>query len=159
MTQSHPSFPWYKDGLHFSCTQCGKCCTGSPGFVWVSEQEMAEMAQFLKISIKDFKRLYVRRLHNRYLLVEKKSQNHDCVFYKDRKCQVYQARPSQCRTYPFWKENLLSPQSWEEAAQTCEGICPEAPLISFESIQEQLKQQISDQNEHYVPASPEANYT
>src|SRR5262245_18529291 len=29
------SEPWYQDGLEFTCTRCGKCCTGEPGFVSV----------------------------------------------------------------------------------------------------------------------------
>lgn len=128
-------FPWYKDGLNFKCTQCGKCCTGSPGYVWVDEDEIINMAQFLKISVKDFKRLYLRQKDNKYLLIEKKSQNYDCIFLKEGKCEVYKARPMQCRTYPFWPENLSSESSWNLAAQECEGISKEAPLISYEEIE------------------------
>ena len=36
--------PWYKEGLRFKCTECGKCCTGAPGYVWVNKEEVAEMA-------------------------------------------------------------------------------------------------------------------
>lgn len=136
--QSNP-LPWYKDGLNFKCTECGKCCTGSPGFVWVSNEEMTAIAQLLNISIELFKRRYVRQRNNRYALVEKKSQNNDCIFLQGKKCQIYQARPSQCRTFPWWRENLNSKQSWEIAAQSCEGINPEAPLVPYSQIVEQLK--------------------
>ena len=33
--------PWYKDGLGFQCTQCGDCCTGAPGYVWINAAEIA----------------------------------------------------------------------------------------------------------------------
>jgi Fe-S-cluster containining protein len=135
------SLPWYKDGLRFQCTECGKCCTGSPGFVWVSEDEMAAMAAFLNISLELFKRKYVRRRGNHYALVEKKKQNgdYDCIFLKDKKCQVYQTRPTQCRTYPWWRENLATEQSWKDAAMECEGINDQAPLLPYSQIVELVR--------------------
>lgn len=129
---------WYQEGLKFKCTECGKCCTGAPGYVWVSEKEMEEMAAFLNLSLKDFMRTYVRRVGQRYSLNES-SKTFDCIFLKEKKCQVYGARPLQCRTYPWWPHNLRSTASWEETAQTCEGISEEAPLVSFEMIEENRK--------------------
>lgn len=127
-------FPWYKGGLRFQCTGCGKCCTGSPGYVWVTEEEMAGMAALLNISSDLFKRRYTRKRDNRYCLTEKKSQDHDCVFLKDKKCLVYEARPQQCRTFPWWEENLKSEESWKCAAEHCEGINDTAPLVSYQEI-------------------------
>lgn len=150
-TNDRFAFPWYKNGLPFSCTQCGKCCTGSPGYVWVNEAEMAEMAEFLKISIADFKKFYARRFGQKYLLIEKKSQNHSCIFYKDQKCQVYAVRPLQCRSYPFWKENVNSEKSWNLIAQECEGISTDAPLVTYETIEKWIQdQQTQNPNEHFV---------
>jgi uncharacterized protein len=127
---------WYSEGLKFKCTECGKCCTGSPGYVWVNEQEMQAMATFLSLSLKEFMRQYVRRVGQRYSLLESK-RTFDCIFLKDKKCQVYGARPTQCRTYPWWPQNLRSQQAWEETARTCEGINPDAPLIPLATIEEQ----------------------
>jgi len=130
--------PWYKDGLRFKCTGCGQCCTGSPGHVWVTPAEIEAMAEFLKISMEEFIKKYTRRVGNRVSLKEH-SKPYDCVFLKDKKCQVYGARPTQCRTYPWWSENLKSPQHWEETASRCEGIDhPDAPLISLGEIQKHL---------------------
>lgn len=135
------SDPWYDKGLRFQCTGCGKCCTGSPGYVWINEHEIEEMASFLQISVQEFMKKYVRRVGSRYSLVELKP-NYDCVFLKDRKCQVYGARPIQCRTYPWWPQNLNSEESWQETARTCEGISEESPLVSRDSIEEQQLIQI-----------------
>ena len=70
----------------------------------------------------------------RISLLESK-KNYDCVFLKDKKCQVYGARPTQCRTYPWWPHNLRSQQAWEETARTCEGINSDAPLVDMETIE------------------------
>ena len=40
---------WYHEGLRFECTQCGKCCSGAPGFVWVDDGEVAAMAQVMEM--------------------------------------------------------------------------------------------------------------
>ena len=37
--------PWYRDGLAFTCTRCGACCTGAPGYVWVDADEIAALAE------------------------------------------------------------------------------------------------------------------
>lgn len=130
--------PWYKKGLRFGCTQCGKCCTGSPGYVWVNEKEMEEMATFLKITLPEFIKLYTRKIEGQLALKEL-GRPYDCIFLRDGKCQVYGARPTQCRTFPFWKENLESKEAWEETALRCEGVNhPDAPLISLTQIQKQL---------------------
>lgn len=136
--------PWYHQGLRFKCTGCGKCCTGTPGFVWVSENEMEDMAASLNMSLDLFKRKYTRQRANRYALIEKKikgTEDHACVFLKDRKCMVYQARPTQCKTFPWWPENLNSQASWQLAAAECEGINDQAPVVSFTKINEALKQE------------------
>jgi len=130
--------PWYKDGLRFQCTECGKCCTGQPGYVWVSEEEMQKIADHLQISLKDFKCRYTRLKGGRYALLELPKRDHDCIFLKDNKCSIYPVRPKQCRTFPWWKDNLKSPEAWKRAAVECEGINEEAPLIAFGEIQDTL---------------------
>lgn len=131
------SLPWYKEGLKFKCTECGKCCTGSRGFVWITEEEAIAIAASLNLSLKVFKIRYTRSRDNRLALVEKKNAdgNYECIFLKGKKCEVYQNRPKQCRTFPWWQENLNSQESWKLAAQDCEGINDEAPLVPYLSIQ------------------------
>ncbi len=135
------SLPWYKEGLRFKCTGCGKCCTGGPGIVWITEAEMEKIAAYLKISLSAFKRTYIRHIDNRFALIERKTPDgeYDCIFLKDKKCMVYQDRPLQCRTFPWWQQNLNSEESWKLAAEECEGINEEAPLISCSEIQATLQ--------------------
>jgi uncharacterized protein len=129
--------PWYADGLRFQCTECGQCCTGAPGYTWVSEEEIATIAYHLNLSLKEFSKRYLRRVMGRQALLEL-PRTYDCIFLKDKKCQIYSVRPKQCRTFPWWRQNLSSPEAWEEAAKHCEGINPMAPLVPGEVIQEQL---------------------
>jgi Fe-S-cluster containining protein len=132
-----PVKPWYKEGLKFKCTGCGKCCTGGPGYVWVSEDEITAMATFLKISNKQFVQQYTRMAFGRLALLENKI-SFDCVFLKGKQCKIYEARPKQCRKFPWWEENLKSPERWAETAKECEGIDhPDAPLINLETIEKE----------------------
>lgn len=131
-----PSSPWYKEGLRFACTGCGQCCTGSPGYVWVNDEEITQIAAFLQLSREEFIQRYLRRVKGRFSLIEK-APHYDCVFLKDKKCEIYPCRPTQCRTFPFWPKNLESNHSWQETAKQCEGICPDAPLVPLEEIESQ----------------------
>lgn len=130
--------PWYKNGLKFKCTGCGQCCTGSPGYIWFTHEEGKNIADSLGISIEDFYLLYSRRINDRYSLREIQG-SYDCIFLKNKKCTIYNVRPKQCRTYPWWLSNLKSKKAWNEAAKYCEGINhPEATLVSINTIQEEL---------------------
>lgn len=72
--------PWFEDGLRFRCTRCGKCCAGpEPGFVWVTEDEVEMIAEFLGEPLAQVNQLYVRQLGRQRALREK--ANHDCVFF------------------------------------------------------------------------------
>ncbi len=129
--------PWYRDGLRFRCTRCGHCCTGKPGYVWVSAAEVAAIAAFRGEPVEETIGLFTRLAHRGRSLREK--PNGDCVFFdREAGCTVYPVRPRQCRTWPFWESNVASLEAWE---QTC-GVCPGAgqgELIPAEEITRRLK--------------------
>lgn len=129
--------PWYKDGLRFECTGCGKCCTGAPGYIWVTETEIVAIAKFLKLDLEAFMHAYVIEIDGR-LSLRDDPISYDCAFLKNKKCQIYSVRPKQCRTYPWWPRHLKSKEDWLEAAKECEGISQDAPHVSCETIREQL---------------------
>lgn len=133
---------WFENGLRFKCTECGKCCTGSPGYVWVDDEEIKQMAAYLNLSVPEFARRYLRRKENRWSIIELTKNNFDCIFLKDKKCQIYPVRPKQCRTFPWWPQNLKSEKAWEEAAKFCEGIQQNAPIVPYETIETQLNIQL-----------------
>jgi Fe-S-cluster containining protein len=120
MSVNETSSPWYRDGLAFTCTRCGNCCTGAPGYVWVSRDEIRQIAEFRGEGVREFSSKFVRRVQNRYSLVEKPGG--DCIFWdKQAGCTVYPARPVQCRTWPFWPENVEHPEAWAGVCQVCPG--------------------------------------
>ena len=127
---------WYATGLSFECTQCGQCCTGAPGNVWVNDDEIEAIANHLDKPVGEIRLLYARPSRGGVSL--KEFENGDCVFLdpKTRGCTVYPVRPRQCRTWPFWNSNISSAESWR---QTCE-VCPGAgtgKLFEIEAIQKQ----------------------
>ncbi len=129
MSDASPT-EWYADGLRFSCTQCGNCCTGPTGYVWFTPAEAQAMADYLKIPLSEFNQRYTRRVLARRSLAETRQPNgeYDCVFLTapdeqgKRGCSIYPVRPQQCRTWPFWPENLRSAHDWRYAAQRCPGM-------------------------------------
>lgn len=136
----HTSSKWYKDGIKFECTGCGKCCTGSPGYVWLRDSEIEKIAEHLQISIKEFLRKYTRLVNGKVSLLEDK-KSFDCVFLKDQKfCTIYNVRPKQCKTYPFWDEVFSSEDAWMEESTRCEGINKsDGTSFSEDEIQERLE--------------------
>jgi Fe-S-cluster containining protein len=130
--------PWYAEGLSFTCTGCGNCCTGAPGFVWVSEEEIDQLADWLTMDRAQFVRQYVRKVGRRKSLVEYASG--DCVFFdpETRRCRVYPVRPGQCRTWPFWDSNLRSPAAWESTCTQCPGA-GRGQVVPLEEIERQRR--------------------
>ncbi len=129
--------PWYADGLAFECTRCGKCCTGAPGYVWVTDEELATIAKFLGQPLNEVRDLYSRRASGRRSLRER--PNGDCVFWDHRKgCTIYSVRPPQCRTWPFWESNVATPEDWEHTCQVCPGS-GKGEVIPVEEITRRLK--------------------
>jgi uncharacterized protein len=110
---------WYSEGLKFTCQQCAACCSGDPGFVWVTENNIIEIANYLRIGIDKMKSHYIRNAGSGFSLVE--MPNGDCIFLRDKKCQIYPVRPVQCTTWPFWKANLESRETWYICCNTCPG--------------------------------------
>jgi len=136
---AEPKAPWYKEGLRFKCTGCGECCTGAPGYVWIDEKEIAEMAKFLNISAEEFVKKYTRKVNGGISLNEHPT-NYDCVFLKEKKCLVYGARPHQCKAFPWWPDHLRSKKEWKEAAKRCEGINhADAPLVTLGEIHSAIR--------------------
>lgn len=131
------SDPWYEDGLRFECTQCGKCCSGFPGVVWVNEEELQAIADFRGEPLLEVKALYTRWINGRRSLRDKLSD--DCVFYEaGQGCTIYPVRPRQCRTWPFWESNVESLEAWTKTQEKCPGA-GHGQLISAEEITQRMK--------------------
>jgi uncharacterized protein len=140
------SKPWYKDGLCFECTQCGDCCTGEPGLVLFTTEEGEAMAAQLGITLEDFLFVHGSKTTDEDLwqLNEFLSEyGHDCsLLGRDEAgktwCRAHAARPMQCRTWPFWPDNLRNKGAWEKAGSDCEGI-GRGSIVSLRVIQSEME--------------------
>ena len=101
-----------KNGFNFAftpsaCDTCaGNCCIGESGYIWINKTEMLTLSEHLKISLDELKEKYLRKVGYKYSIKEKKlsADNFACTFFdlKKKQCSIYEARPVQCRTFPFW---------------------------------------------------------
>ncbi len=126
--------PWYREGLKFRCTQCGNCCTGSSGAVWVNDAEIQQIAEYLDKPIGEIRLFHTRPLRGQVSLRE--YANGDCIFFDGltRRCQIYPVRPRQCRTWPFWGSNLTDEAAWQTTCQICPGS-GQGDLIPLQEIE------------------------
>lgn len=133
--------PWYQDGLRFECTACGKCCSGAPGFVWVTAEEISDLARVMQLDEQDFRERFVRKVGSRWSL--KEYPDGDCILLdpKTRHCLVYQGRPVQCRTWPFWSSNVKTQEAWEETCRICPGAGT-GTLYTLEQIEVERKKKV-----------------
>lgn len=138
--------PWWKDGLPFGCTQCGKCChaRGEPGHpdeiahVAVNEAEQQDLARHLGLDLREFQDRFTEADEDGYRGL-RFEQGH-CVFLDGAHCTVHEAKPVQCRTWPFWPELLRSRAVY---AREVQSFCPgslRGTLVPAAEIRRQLRE-------------------
>ena len=108
MNRAEPVRP--KDQVCFQCRRCGNCCRDLEGQLMLEPLDAYHLARLLReqgkaASIDD---VYVRYAHPDIVegilpiyLMDTVGPGHACVFLKDGRCSVYEARPYVCRIYPF----------------------------------------------------------
>lgn len=138
---------FYSEGLQFQCQGSAKCCVsrGGYGFVWLTKTDRKALAKHHGMTLRDFTETYCELQDKIYKL--KESQTADCIFLRGKKCGVYEARPTQCKTWPFWPE-LMNARSWnKDVVAFCPGV-GKGKIWSAKEIEEQLKAQIASQNNY-----------
>lgn len=129
---------FYKDGLNFSCDRgCRDCCANEPGLVFLSKVDIENIAKAVNLTFDETVEVYTRRFKSdggEDLLVLKEYSNNDCIFLKENGCSIYQNRPIQCITYPFWKRIIESKESWDNEKMYCKGINSKDGFVSKEDI-------------------------
>ena len=100
-----------KEGFDYAftpdaCETCqGRCCTGESGYIYVSKSEIENISSLLNLDVKEFVNKYLFKKMYKYSIKEiEYNDSFECVFY-DREsngCKIYDARPTQCKTFPFW---------------------------------------------------------
>lgn len=119
-----------KDGFSYgfdpsACDTCkGNCCIGESGYIWISKSEILALSSHLGMGDLEFVNEYLSKIGYRYTLKEEEFEGgYRCIFFDmiKRCCSVYNARPAQCRTFPFW-DHFKTHQ--EEVEKECPGIYP-----------------------------------
>lgn len=137
------SSPWYKDGLRFTCTACGECCKahGEYSHVYLTTPEVAPLAAALDLTEEAFLKEHCTEDRGWIVL---KAEDPACPFLsKEGRCNVYEARPMQCRTWPFWKENLQE-SHWKGPVK---AICPGLDSGQLHSAED--LEAVADHNEQW----------
>lgn len=115
--------PIARKNLRFACTACGACCE-KPGWVFFDSYDRRRAARFLKIPVSEFRARHGGDAEGTWIRV---TRRRICPFFAEKSCSIYSARPVQCRTYPFWPENMRSWIDWNEVCRTCPGAAPGGP--------------------------------
>ena len=109
----------------YKCNKCpGYCC--SYPVIPLKKRDVERLAEHFGLSFKDARRKFTKVDGDEPYAMRRKEDVHFgriCRFFdtKERRCTVYEARPVQCRTWPFWPENVESPEDWEHVTQICPG--------------------------------------
>ncbi|MCF8067815.1 MAG: YkgJ family cysteine cluster protein [Desulfobacterales bacterium] len=139
--QNRPYF--FDTGIRFECRQCGTCCTGEPGSVLVSAEEVSAISAFLKIEVWAFIERYLYPFRGSFSIREHPDGR--CLFYENG-CTIYPVRPTQCKTYPFWFNNMRSKDRWIKTTRECPGI-GQGRLFIKEDLLDLLETELSETNE------------
>ena len=113
---------WYTKGLRFECQpDCANCCVnhGDYAYVYLEKTDARRLARHLRLKMAEFKERYTEA-EDEYLIL--RMDQPACPFLEGRRCTVYPARPTQCRTFPFWESNLSSRSAWKRLRVFCPDI-------------------------------------
>jgi Fe-S-cluster containining protein len=136
---------WWRAGVQFQCQGSGKCCTshGEFGYVFLSPEDRVRIAQILNMRVSEFTKKYCEKTGGVWHLIEEKGKP-DCLFLEGNRCGIYEARPSQCRTWPFWPE-VMNAKAWQkDVVEFCPGV-GKGPVIPGEEIEAILNAQIKSE--------------
>ena len=120
-----------QDDYKFECQECAECCSGGHGFIFLSDNDISRIIKRLNLDFKSFLNQYCITVdcgsYKTISLKEKKKikngiKIYDCIFLHDRRCIIYEDRPEQCKTYPFWPGIVFNADSWKSEASCCPGI-------------------------------------
>lgn len=124
--------------IRFTCQPgCTRCCD-QQGFVYVSEADILRAAKFVKMSPAKFEEKYVYRTTNQRRF--RKPPEKQCPFLESYGCSIHPAKPTQCKTFPFWPELVENRAEWKRTGKYCPGI-GKGELIQIGEAMERAEEQ------------------
>lgn len=141
-----PKGKWWEQGVRFECQGSGRCCVsrGAYGYVYLTLQDRRLLAKHLRLTTSAFTRKFCEKEAGIWKLRDFTSA---CRFLEGKRCGVYEARPTQCRTWPFWPETLTAKGWSREVAAYCPGV-GKGRTWSGPEIRRLLEEQKASEN-HY----------
>jgi uncharacterized protein len=125
-------------GVRFTCQRgCINCCN-MQGFVYLTESDLKRAAKFVGMTPRAFEKKYVYR--TQFEMRFRKPRDKQCPFLLEDGCSIHPAKPTQCKTFPFWPELLEKPAEWRRTARYCPGI-GKGPLIQIGTALEMAEKQ------------------
>jgi Fe-S-cluster containining protein len=115
----------------FACHRCGLCCRAGHGRVWIEPEDVGALAAACGEDVDAFAARRVTQAGGRLSLRE--GRDGACTLLEDgNRCRAYEARPAQCRSFPFWPAILAGGPALDAAAGMCPGIqrIPERALAA-----------------------------
>lgn len=126
------------DGVRFTCQPgCINCCN-MQGFVYLTESDLKRAAKFVGMTPRAFEKKYVYR--SLFEMRFRKPRDKQCPFLLEHGCSIHPAKPTQCKTFPFWPELIEKPAEWRRTARYCPGI-GKGPLIQIGTALEMAEKQ------------------
>lgn len=133
-------------GLRFTCQPgCTNCCD-QHGYVYLSEEDVQRAAKFVGMSQKAFEARYLYRTRHQRRF--RKPRDRQCPFLENHGCSIHPAKPTQCRTFPFWPELVEDRDEWKRTARFCPGV-GKGELIQIGSAMEIAEEQRKAYPEQY----------
>ena len=119
----------------WACHRSGRCCTAAHGHVWLRAGELESLAAALALAPEAFRERYTCSVADprggavRTSLREVAAPHGGgpgggrcCLLEGANRCRVYEARPRQCRMFPYWKAALSEPLAFERVRSVCPGV-------------------------------------
>ena len=132
---------WWMAGVPFTCQpDCGKCCDEPGGIVYLRPEDAKIMAQHHGLEVTDWLERDCRQTLDGRWVLNSDPVTDICIYLDEqKKCTTYEARPAQCKSYPFWAENVGSDRSWRKTVSECTGLeSEEAFIISGDTIRTKI---------------------
>lgn len=120
MSEGESAYPF-----RFTCRRSGNCCTRPEGSVILSDDDIPRVAALLELPEAGLRSRYLDPGPSGTWLV-RLAPGGACPWFERvdglGSCQIYEARPEHCRTFPFWDELRSDGAALREAVRFCPGI-------------------------------------
>ena len=125
-----------KFNFRFQCQPgCTACCTQS-GDVYLTDDDVDRIARYLKLTPEEFRTRHCETDDGDLRLAGPSEK--PCQFVEEGGCSIYEVRPLQCRTFPFWPENVRSKRAWKNLCPHCPGIGV-GPVLDVAEVRKQAQ--------------------